>query len=286
MNKQNLEGVYTAVKKSGETYYRSSITYRRKHISLGSYADEQSAHLAYLEAAHIIAEASSLSFEDYRPNRLLSFEKWVILLNFRDNGIYLGNPIYVRPKFFYYYLSPEHVLKFDSDDLFYYSSHKIMCRGRHYFVADYGMQVSILSRYNIKSYGVAGTDYRFRNGDTTDFRRENLEILNTYHGVRPIQKDGICRYAVRIHVNGYFKVGVYADMTEAAIAYNKAVDVLHRNGLKKNFIMNYVDSVSPSKYAEIYSNIKISQKLLDYRPDAAVSTAESKESDSTSLKNL
>lgn len=264
---QKLEGVYTATKKNGEIYYRSSITYRRKHISLGSYEDAQSAHFAYLEAAHILAEGSTLSFENYLPERLLSFEKWVILLNFRDNGIYLGTPIYVRPKFFYYYLSPEQILKFDSDDLFYYSSHKIMCRGNHYFVADYGMQVSILSRYNIKSYGVPGVDYIFRNGDTLDFRRENLEILNTYHGVRTVEKDGVTHYAVRIHVNGYFKVGVFQDITVAAIAYNKAVDVLHRNGLKKNYTMNYVDTVSPSQYAEIYSNIKLPQKLLNYKPD-------------------
>ncbi len=266
-----MEGVYTAVKKSGETYYRSSITFRRKHISLGSYDTEHRAHLAYRAASDIIAEGSGLTLEDYSITSVLPFEKWVILINFRDNGIYLGNPIYVRPKFFYYYLSQEQVLKFDSDDLFYYSSHKIMCRGNHYFVADYGMQVSILSRYNIKSYGVPGVDYRFRNGDTMDFRRENLEILNTYHGVRPIDKNGILQYMVRIHVNGYFKVGVYTDMTEAAIAYNKAVDVLHRNGLKKNYTINYVDTVSPSKYAEIYSNLKISRKLLDYRPDTATS---------------
>lgn len=269
-----MEGVYTATKKNGETYYRSSITYRRKHISLGSYAEEASAHSAYLEAMQIIADGSALSFADYQQNCLLSFEKWVILLNFRDNGIYLGNPIYVRPKFFYYYLSPEHVLKFDSDDLFYYSSHKIMCRGNHYFVSDYGMQVSIVSRYGIKSYGVPDVDYRFRNEDPTDFRRENLEILNTYHGVRITHKEGPHRYAVRIHVNGYYRVGIYDDATEAAIAYNKAVDILHRNGLKKNFTINYVDSVSPSKYAEIYSNLKISQKILDYRPDTAPTAAE------------
>lgn len=268
MGESNLEGVYTATKKSGETYYRSSITYRRKHISLGSYHNELLAHLAYRAAFGILAENSTITLEDYQPTGVLSFEKWVILINFRDNGIYLGNPIYVRPKFFYYYLSPEHILKFDSDDLFYYSSHKIMCRGNHYFVADYGMQVSIVSRYGIKSYGVSGVDYLFRNGDSTDFRRENLEILNTYHGVRTMHKNGICQYAVRIHINGYYRVGVYADMTEAAIAYNKAVDILHRNGLKKNFSMNYVDSVSPSQYAEIYSNLKISQKIMDYRPNA------------------
>lgn len=267
MGDTHLEGVYTATKKNGETYYRSSITFRRKHISLGSYHNELLAHLAYRVALNILADDSTLTLENYRSTSVLSFEKWVILLNFRDNGIYLGTPIYVRPKFFYYYLSPEHILKFDSDDLFYYSSHKIMCRGNHYFVADYGMQVSIVSRYGIKSYAVPGVDYLFRNGDCTDFRRENLEIHNTYHGVRTLFQNGSYQYTVRIHINGYYRVGTYSDITEAAIAYNKAVDVLHQNGLTKNFNMNYIDSVSPSRYAEIYSNLKISKKILDYRPN-------------------
>ena len=85
----------------------------------------------------------------------------MILINFRDNGIYFGTPIYARPKFFYYYLSPVDVLKFDIDDLFYYSSRKIMKRGEHLFVADYGMQVNILNRYGIRSFAVAGKDYLF-----------------------------------------------------------------------------------------------------------------------------
>ena len=65
----------------------------------------------------------------------------------------------------------------------------------------------------------------------------------------------------------HFTVGIYDDITTAAIAYNKAVDVLHQNGLKKNFSMNYVDTVSHSQYAEIYSRLKISTKIMDYRPD-------------------
>ncbi len=268
MNSRHLEGVYETTRKNGSVYYRSSITYRSKHISLGSYDDALSAHQAYCTAAEILTKTPEITLADYTRDNILSFEKWVILINFRDNRMYLGNPIYVRPKFFYYYLSPEHMLKFDSDDLFYYSSHKIMCRGNHYFVADYGMQVSIVTRYGIKGYGVVDVDYRFRNGDPTDFRRENIEILNTYHGVRMQLHKGICQYLVRIHINGYYKVGIYDDITTAAIAYNKAVDVLHQNGLKKNFIVNYIDSVSPSKYAEIYTQIKISQKILDYRPDS------------------
>ena len=32
-----LPGVFQAKKKNGSLYYRSSLTYRAKHISLGSY---------------------------------------------------------------------------------------------------------------------------------------------------------------------------------------------------------------------------------------------------------
>lgn len=59
-----------------------------------------------------------------------------------------------------------------------------MRRGNHYFVSDYGMQLTLTSRYGIKNYAVPGRDYCFRNGDPTDFRRENLQIHNIYHGVR------------------------------------------------------------------------------------------------------
>ena len=267
MSNPHMEGVYESKLKSGETYYRSSLTFRRKHISLGSYHDPLLAHLAYRTASGIIAQNSKITIADYKPTSSLSFEKWVILINFRDNNIYLGNPIYVYPKYFLYYLSPEHILKFDTDDLFYFSSHKIMKRGNHYFVADYGMQVNVASRYGIKNYAVPGIDYKFLNGDVTDFRRENLEINNAFHGVRPITKKGITRYGVRIHINGYYRVGIYDDMVHAAIAYNKAVDTLRKNGLNKNYSINYVDAVSPREYADIYSRIKISDKIINYQPD-------------------
>ncbi len=260
----HMEGVYQTTKKNGEIYYRSSLTYRRKHISLGGYNDALLAHLAYRTASRLIAEGSTITLEDYRSTSVLSFEKWVILLNFRDNGFYLSTPIYIRPRFFYYYLSPSHVLKFDTDDLFYYASHKIMRRGSHYFVADYGMQVNIASRYGIKNYAVVGVDFEFLNGDPTDFRRENLQIHNTYHGVRTITDRGLCRYSVRIHINGYYKVGVYDTITEAAIAYNKAADILQKNGLCRNFARNYVEGITPSAYADIYSALSISPKILNY----------------------
>lgn len=37
-----LKGVYLARKKDNSIYYRASITYRRKHISLGSFDTEDS----------------------------------------------------------------------------------------------------------------------------------------------------------------------------------------------------------------------------------------------------
>lgn len=264
-NIEHMAGVFPAVKKSGEPYFRASLTYRRKHISLGSFPTPDMAHAAYREGSAILSDGA-LTLNSYTVSSPLSFEKWVILINFRDNGLYFGNPIYVGSRMFYYYLSPTHSLKFDPDDLFYYSSHKIMHRGGHYFVADYGMQVSIVSRYGIKPYAREGIDFRFINGDSTDFRRENLEILNIYHGVTREQKKGQYVYTVRIHVKGNYLVGRYADQTEAAIAYNKAIDVLKKNGFLKNFTPNYIEGLPPRRYVEIYTAIQISPRLYQCRP--------------------
>ena len=244
------KGIFRAVKKDGTVYYRASLTYRGKHISLGSYRDAGQAHSAYEEGIRLLND---------------SFEKWVCLLNFRDNGIYLGNPIYMGQQLFYYYLTPHHVLKFDLEDLFYYSSHKIMRRGNHYFVSDYGMQLTLTSRYGIKSYAVPGRDYCFRNGDPTDFRRENLQIHNIYHGVRKtVTKNGQHLYTVRIHIHGNYLVGRYATDVEAAIAYNKAIDILRNKGVTNNFLSNYVEDIAPSRYAEIYSSLPIAPGILNY----------------------
>ena len=241
-----LKGVYLARKKDNSIYYRASITYRRKHISLGSFDTEDSANRAYEEADR------------------LPFEKWVILLNFRDNGLYFATPIYVRGKFFYYYLSPSYVLKFDIDNLFFYSSHKIMKRGEHLFVADYGMQLNILNRHGIRSYSVPGRDYVFLNGDETDFRSANLKIINRYQGVLRIESKGRTRYKARINLPGYYIIGTYATEDEAAIAYNKAIDILRKNGVTRNYTPNYLEGLSPAVYADIYAHLKISDKIYNY----------------------
>lgn len=194
----------------------------------------------------------------------LKFDKVISLLNFRDNGIYFKTPIYLRNNYFVYYLSKSDELKFDIDDLFYYSVRKIMRRNGHLFVNDYGMQVNILSRYGIKNYGVAGRDYYFANEDVTDFRYSNIIIINKYYGVTKYFKNEQPRYKVKIHINGNYTIGTYRSEEKAAIAYNKAVDLAKAHGIDKNFPTNYIENFSPKEYAEIYSKIKISAKYLTY----------------------
>lgn len=260
-----LQGVYLAYKKDGTKYFRSSITYRNKHISLGSYKDEASAHKAYLEASAILSDNVYTIISYSLSKNTLTFEKWVILINFRDNHIYIKNPIYLHKNYFSYYLNINLELKFDIDDLFYYSSHKIMKRQGHLFVADYGMQVNILSRYGIKNYAVCGKDYEFANNDKTDFRYENIIVINRYYGVEEIWIKNVKAYRVKIHINGNFIVGVYSDEITAAIAYNKAVDILKKAGLDKNFQTNYCTEITSKEYANRYQSIKkISKKILNW----------------------
>ncbi len=260
---KNLPGTFKATKKDGSIYYRSSFTYKNKHISLGSYDTAASAHMAYQEAGRIISD-TGLGIINYSSRSPLSFEKWVVLCNFRDNNIYFSTPIYMRKHYFSYYLDPHTELKFSIDDLFYYASHKIMRRGEHYFVADYGMQVTILGRYGIKSYGVLGKDYNLINGDIHDFRYENIEILNSYHGVSHVTHRSKPMYQARIHLNGYYIIGYYKTALEAAIAYNKAIDILISKGCTKQFKQNYMEGISASMYADIYHNLKISSKIMQY----------------------
>lgn len=256
-------GVYTAQKKDGSIYYRSSITYKSKHISLGSFPTEEKAHNIYKEASMLLN--SSLSFEDISTANLhLSFDKIVSLLNFRDNGLYVGTPIYLRKNYFSYYLSEQEELKFDIDDLFYYSSHRILRRQGHLYVNDYGMQVTLLSRYGIKNHAVCGRDFYFANGDTHDLRYSNIIVVNRYYGVSSYKTKTKTRYRVKIHINGNYTVGTYPTEIKAAIAYNKAVDLAKSSGIEKNFPTNYIEELSAKEYADIYIGLKLSAKYLRY----------------------
>lgn len=253
-------GVYLAKQKNGHIYYRASVTYRNKHISLGSYESEDLAHRAYRESVALLSGRQSIM--KHSGKNTLPFDKWVILVNFRDNLVYIKNPIYLYNRFFEYYLSKNHVLKFDIEDLFYYSEHKISVRQGHLFVADYGMQVSIASRYGIKNYAICDKDYRFVNGDSMDFRYENIEIINRYAGVSRIQKGENVTYKAMIHIKGNFVIGYFENETEAAIAYNKAADYLKQIGIDRNYPQNYIENLLPSAYANIYTNVKLPAKIL------------------------
>lgn len=260
------KGVFQASKKDGSIYYRASFTFQNKHISLGSFDSEETAHRAYLEAISISGD-EDIVISDYKTHvHYLSFPKWVTIINFRDNRIYFKTPIYLKPKYFEYYLSEEKILKFDVDDLFFYSTHTIMKRGGHLFVADYGMQLNILNRYGIKNFAVPGKDYRFVNGDDTDFRYKNIDIINRYYGVTKEEQNGRIIYAAKIHINGDFLIGRFREESEAAIAYNKAVDILGEKCIPIRYTKNYIDGLNSSDYLKRYEQIKIPKKIRDYNP--------------------
>jgi len=258
-------GVYMATKKDGTVYYRSSFTYKNKHISLGSFDTAHKAHLAYNEAERLVS-SDKFTLAQYNKKKHLSFDKWVTIINFRDNGIYIKTPIYMKKKYFIYYLNPRTELKFDIDDLFYYSNHTIMQRNGHLFVSDYGMQVNIKNRYGIHNFAVIGRDYYFANGDETDFRYGNIIVKNKYTGVFKEIKKGREVFVSKIHINGDFIIGKYSTEINAAVAYNKAVDTLRSLGLVKNYTINYIEEISPREYAEIYTRLKISKKITAYKP--------------------
>lgn len=264
-------GVYQTTKKDGTIYYRSSLTYKNKHISLGSFDSEKEAHTAYKEAYDILFSKITLTRLLRHSFKVLGFDKAITLINFRDNKIYIGTPIYLRKKYFSYFLSRTEELTFDIDDLFYYSSHRILRRQGHLYVNDYGMQVTLLSRYGIKSHAVLNRDYYFVNDNPFDMRYSNIVIVNRYFGVSEYKTSkGITRYRVKIHINGNYTIGTYSSEAKAAIAYNKAADLAKAYGINKNFPENYIEDLSPKDYADIYVKVKVSSKYINYLKAVAV----------------
>lgn len=255
----NKSGVYKTKKQNGEIYFRSSFTYKNKHISLGSFNNETDAYNCYRDAIRL--SKSTLTINDYNENRFtIPFEKYVSIVNFRDNNVYFSNPIYLQKRYFLYYFDKKTAYRFDIDDLFYYAEHKISKRGGHLFVADYGMQINVLNRYNIKSHAVLGRDYRFVNGDITDFSYENIEIINPYAGVMKVIRGNETKYKAYILIKNNIVIGYYDKDYIAAIAYNKAADILISKGIK-NYHFNYIEDLSPREYAGIYSDIVIPEKI-------------------------
>lgn len=262
---KEITGVYETQLKNGTPSFRAGITVSRKHISLGSYNNSEDAGRAYTEACELMTSPAGI--DDYSDTMALSFRKYVSLVNLRDNHIYFKSPIYLFKKHFMYYVDRDTILTFDADDLFYYSTKSIMKRGNHLFVADYGMQVNILSRYGIREHAVLGRDYYFVNDNRHDFRYGNIVIINKYYGVRRIIHNNRERFKAIIHINGDYVIGTYNSEDEAAIAYNKAAHILREKGVKKSFPENYPESLSAIAYASIYNSVKISARIRNYTTD-------------------
>lgn len=260
--KEETKGVFLNKLSDGSLSYRASFTFRRKHISLGSFQTKEEASLAYQTALRLVNEPN-LSLDDFqRLPSSLPLEKWVSILNFRDNALYIRTPIYLKKSFFFYYLSIDNILKFDADDLFFYSNHKIQKRGGHLFVTDYGMQINLLSRYGIRSFAVPGKDYIFINGDELDFRYSNLKIINRYYGVSLERKLPKPLYLSKININGSVIIGRYESEEEAALAYNKAVDLLFKAGFKKKYEKNYIDGSGREELRSKYESLPLNRRLL------------------------
>ena len=259
----SLPGVSPARRKDGTPYFRAGLTYRGRHVSLGSFPGEAEAHAAYQEGRKILDDPE-LSLSTYPFSGVLTPEKVVSLFNFRDNGLYSKTPIYLRANYLEYWFSPDLIYKFDIDDLFYYSMHKIQRRGGHLFVSEYGMQTTILSRYGVRAHGALGKDYSFANGDPTDLRYSNVIVVNALYGVDRVGDGVIGKYRARIHVKGYYLIGVYATEAEAAVAYNKAADLAGEAGVRRSFRRNYIEGWSKEEYARVYAGVEVSGKYREY----------------------
>ena len=255
-------GIFKTTKKDGSVYYRVSITKSGKHISLGSFTKQREASKCYDEANDILKN-TSVDEHSYDKYKYIPFDKFIILLNYRDNRIYIHNPIYLKKNYFNYYLDENTVLKFDRDDLFYYSNHKICKRGNHLFCNEYGNQINIAERYSIPAYAVLNRDYRFKNGDIYDYTYSNIEILNKFHGVKRIVKGNKVFFESRIHIKGYTKIGEYEDEITASIAYNKAADLLMKK-IDKTYKLNFPE-LNAKEYARIYTEIELPDSIAKYK---------------------
>jgi len=262
---QSLPGVYKSVKKNGQIYYRSSITYEGRHISLGSFECPLLAHNAYLLAKKII-NTPHLSIYDYEDDLCLTFDKWVVLMNYRDHHYYFSTPIYMHKNYFSYFISYSEELFFDIQDLFYYANHKIHKRQGYYFVNDYGMQINIMSRYGVKNHSVLGRDHRFIDGDCHNLRYDNIHVINPYYGVIRERPLVTTTYKSTINIHGNYVIGRYKNLATAAIAYNKVVDYLHKHGIvSKDYPTNYLADLNQEAYEAIYKKVPIRKKILDLK---------------------
>ena len=81
-----MTGIFKTRKKDGTVYYRASITFRGKHISIGSSESEEEAVSMYETAVKVVK--GDCVVEEYFNYPDIPFKKYITLINFRDNGLY------------------------------------------------------------------------------------------------------------------------------------------------------------------------------------------------------
>lgn len=245
--------------KGDHTTYKVYFLYEKKKIYLGLYASHEDAQLALKQALEIMqAPFGNLDF----MHSIIDYKKIISLCNFRDHKVYIKNPIYLMNHYFYYYLSKDIILTFDMKDLLFFSTYKINKRGNYLYTQDSISQQSLLNRFGILNHSVPGKDYIFKNGNPYDFRRENLEIINSYKGVSKKVKDDKTFYVASIYTTQPLVLGHYDSEIEAAIAYNKAIDFLTTTYSScRDYIPNTIPFLTKAEYHAIYDRIKLSPRL-------------------------
>ncbi len=251
-----LKYIYPINKNSG-TEYQLYYKYKNKRIYLGAYQTFALASSAFLEAEEVVISKISI---DCASHLTLPFHKVVSLINFRDNGVFFKNPIYICGDYFKYYVSKDTVFSFDNNHLFFFSTNKIAIRGNYIYTQDGITQRNILSRFGIPSHSVCGKDYLFKNNNPYDFRKDNLHIVRHYLGVTYVKKNGLPVYVTKIFFNKSIVVGHYSSEVEAAIAYNKAADLLTKH-TQTEYMHNDIPYLTQAEYNALYESVTISSYL-------------------------
>lgn len=256
---------------NGKTQYKLYFVFESNKIYLGAYPSMETAEKA-LEEAKVLMDAPKgpPCFKD----TTLNYKKIVCLCNLRDHKKYMKNPIYLCGTYFHYYLSKDCILVFDSKDLFYFSTYRIYKRGNYLYTQDSISQQNILLRFGIPNHSVMNKDYFFKNGNPYDFRAENLVVVNSYKGVKQKTKNHKTIYIAYIHTHTNLIIGHYESEIEAAIAYNKAIDLLRQQNLYHDYTYNTIPYITKVEYQALYDGIRISPRLTqpEHRRKRVIST--------------
>ncbi|MGL4798730.1 MAG: hypothetical protein ACRCWY_04925 [Cellulosilyticaceae bacterium] len=259
---------YIYPKQSGTLLkYRVYYMYQSKKIYIGLYETEKDAQDAYALVDTLMQ--GNFSLDDYPHSPLLSYQKFISLANFKNNGKYFNTPIYIEPPHFKYFLDEQLYLLFDMRDLLFIANYRIHLKGNYLYLTIGIRQENLLKRFGIPNHATYGTDYICLNGNRYDLRRSNLSILNHYHGVQVEQRYNVTTYVTRIFLKTYLVVGHYETEMLAAIAYNKAVDLVASTS-SSTYEKNEFPFLTRHEYTQLYEKLRVSKRLFKPSPQNRV----------------